>query len=243
MFTPSSMGYDRAITIFSPDGKLYQVEYAFEAVRKGWTTLGIKCSSGIVLAAEKKKSVPLMDVATVEKIFKVDDHIGVTFAGLAADGRILVDYARLRAIQHRLLYDEPIPVETLTKRIGDVKQSYTQHGGVRPFGVALIIGGVDDAGPHLFMTEPSGQYLGYKARAVGVGEGVANDFLERNYKVEMSIEEAIVLAIQSLMKTSDRAYTSESLEVGYVDVKDKTFKKLTESEIDAYLSKASGEQG
>ena len=241
MFTPSSMGYDRAITIFSPDGKLYQVEYAFEAVRKGWTTLGIKCNSGVILAAEKRRTVPLMDVSTVEKIFKVDDHIGVTFAGLAADGRILVDYARLRAIQHRLLYDEPIPVETLTKRIGDVKQSYTQHGGVRPFGVALIIGGVDDGGPHLFMTEPSGQYLGYMARAVGIGEGVANDFLERNYKPEMSIDEAIILAIQSLLKTSEKGLTADSLEIGYVDAKDRKFKKLSHSEIEGYLSKASSE--
>jgi len=234
------MGYDRAITIFSPDGKLYQVEYAFEAVRKGWTTLGIKTKSCIVLAVEKRKTVPLMDVTTVEKIFKVDDHIGMTFAGLAADGRVLIDYARLRALQHRLLYDEPIPVEVLTKRIGDIKQTYTQHGGVRPFGVALIIGGVDDTGAHLYMTEPSGQYLGYKAVAVGVGGSVAGDFLERNYNEELDLDGTIKLALQALAKAVEKELKPENVELGFITVKERMFRKLSVEEVSKYLSEIKG---
>jgi len=240
MFPPSTMGYDRAITVFSPDGKLYQVEYAFEAVRRGWTTLGIRSKHGIVLAAIKKKVLPLMDFSGIEKVFKVDDHIGMTFAGFASDGRILVDYARLRAIQHKLLYDEKISVELLTRRICDVKQSYTQHAGVRPFGVALIIGGVDDLGPRLFMTEPSGQYMSYFAVAIGAEGQAANEYLEKHYKEDLALDELIVLAINTLMEASKEELGPEFIEIGYVDAEKHVFKKLSIKEVSEFISKVKG---
>ncbi len=240
MFPPTTMGYDRAITVFSPDGKLYQVEYAFEAVRRGWTTLGIRSKHGIVLAAIKKKVLPLMDFSGIEKVFKVDDHIGMTFAGFASDGRILVDYARLRAIQHKLLYDEKISVEFLTRRICDVKQSYTQHAGVRPFGVALIIGGVDDIGPRLFMTEPSGQYMSYFAVAIGAEGQAANEYLEKHYKEVLALDELIVLAIKTLMEASKEELGPEFIEIGYVDAEKRVFKKLSIKEVSEFISKVKG---
>jgi len=237
MFTPSSMGYDRAITVFSPDGKLYQVEYAFEAVRRGWTTLGIRSTSGVVLAAIKKKVLPLMDFSDIEKVFQIDDHIGMTFAGFASDGRVLVDYARLRAIQHKILYDEKISVELLTRRICDVKQSYTQHAGVRPFGVALIIGGVDDKGPHLYMTEPSGQYMSYYAVAIGSEGQIVNEHLEKKYRKDLSLDELIVLAIETLTKISKEKLAPEYLEVGFISTEKPVFKKLSIEETAKYMEK------
>ncbi|MEM4699491.1 MAG: archaeal proteasome endopeptidase complex subunit alpha, partial [Candidatus Nezhaarchaeales archaeon] len=169
MFAPPGLGYDRAITVFSPDGRLFQVEYALEAVRRGWTTLGVKCVEGVVLAVEKKKILPLVDPSSMEKIWKIDEHVGVAYAGLASDGRVLIDRARVEAQINRLIYDEPIDIEMLTRRISDLKQLYTQHAGVRPFGVSFLIAGVDKTGPKLFMTEPSGAYAGYYATAIGAG--------------------------------------------------------------------------
>jgi len=240
MFAPAGMGYDRAITIFSPDGKLYQVEYAFEAVKRGWTTLGVRSNSAVVLAVEKKQIMPLLDLTSIEKIFKVDDHICMTFAGFAADGRILIDYARLRALQHRLLYDEPIDVEALTKRVCDVIQSYTQHAGVRPFGVALLIAGVDGCGTHLFMTEPSGQYMSYYAIAIGSGAQAANEYLEKHYRKDMSTEETILLALKALSMVMEGKIKPELVDIGVIDAKDKVFKKLTIEEVGKYISKITG---
>jgi len=167
MFVPPGVGYDRAVTLFSPDGRLFQVEYAYEAVKKGSTTLGIKTRGGVVLAAEKRQPSRLAESA--EKMKKVDEHIGLAFSGLFGDARVLIDSARVYAQLHRLVYGERISVELLAKRICDIKQVYTQHGGVRPFGVAFLIGGVDKRGPQLIRTEPGGSYMSYKAEAIGLG--------------------------------------------------------------------------
>jgi len=239
IFTPPGMGYDRAITIFSPDGRLFQVEYAMEAVRKGFTTLGIKCKFGVVLMAEKRKLSPLIDFRTIEKIFKVDEHIGITYAGIPSDARVLIDRARTQAQINRLLYDEPIDVEVLTRKISDLMQLYTQHGGVRPFGVSLIIAGIDDNGPRLFMTEPSGAYAGYIAGAIGAGSQPVIDFLEKNYKPDITLEEAIILAINALKPVVEGPLEPGKLEAGVADVKDRKFRKLSEKEIAEWLEKIS----
>ena len=234
--------YDRAITIFSPDGELYQVRYAFEAVRKGWTSLGIMTTSGVVLAAEKRKMVQLMDLDGIEKIYKVDDHIGVTFAGMGSDGRVLIDYARLVAVRHRLTYGEPPTTEYVAKAVADVKQLYTQHGGVRPFGVALIFGGVDlDGTVRLFRTEPGGQYFSYYATAIGLGGDAANSYLEKVYRKDMSLEDAIKHAIIAIFKgrlaSSDEKKEElvqqfeHYVELAYVDVKERTFTKVKQDYI------------
>ncbi|WP_292319275.1 archaeal proteasome endopeptidase complex subunit alpha [Caldisphaera sp.] len=241
MAAPPS-AYDRAITIFSPDGELYQVRYAFEAVKKGWTSLGIMTSQGVVLAAEKRKMLPLLDLEGVEKIYKVDDHIGVTFAGMGSDGRVLIDYARQVSIRHRLTYGEAPSVEYITKSVADIKQAYTQHGGFRPFGVALIFGGVNsDNVPKLFRTEPGGQYFSYYAVAIGLGGDVANSYMEKQYNKDMSLSDAIELAVKSLFKS--RAATSDEkkeelinnfgqyVEIAYVDTKQKVFTRVSEKEI------------
>jgi len=231
LFTPPGMGYDRAITVFSPDGRLFQVEYAMEAVRKGFTTLGIKCSEGIVLVAEKRKLLPLIDFSSLEKIFKVDEHIGMTYAGFPFDARVLIDRARTEAQINRILYDEPIDVEVLTRKISDIMQLYTQHGGVRPFGVSLLIAGVDLNGPRLFMTEPSGAYAGYMARVIGAGSQPATEYLEKNYRHDLTLNEALILGINALKPVIEGALEPQKLEIGVISIKDGKFRKLSEDEI------------
>jgi len=227
--------YDRAITIFAPDGRIYQVEYAFETVRRGWTSLGIKTASTSVIAAEKRKVIPLADEKSVRKIFKVDDHVGATYAGMAGDGRVLLDYATQQSLYYRLLYDEPVSVEYLVKLVCDVKQVYTQHAGVRPFGVAIIFAGVDERGVHLYMTEPSGNYIGYYAVAIGEKGNVVQDFLEKNYKYDLNTRETIKLAIQAITSIVENKPYENFIEVGYVDKETRKFKLLSESEIREYI--------
>jgi proteasome alpha subunit len=234
-FGPPAMGYDRAITVFSPDGKLYQVEYAAENVRKGWTTIGIKSVSGGVILAEKKKVTPLIDLSSIEKIFLIDTHVGASFAGLAADGRILIDYARRLAFNHRFIYDEPADIEMLVRGVCDIKQLYTQHAGVRPFGVSLIFLGVDRKGVNLFKTETNGYYFSYLAIAMGVGEQPVLEFLEKNYKKDLSIKEVILLGLKALRAASEGPLTPETVEMGYITIDEKVFRKLTTEELAQYI--------
>ncbi|BCU67533.1 proteasome subunit alpha [Sulfolobales archaeon HS-7] len=237
-FGPAAMGYDRAITIFSPDGSLYQVDYAFEAVKKGWTSIGVKSKSGVAIIVEKRKVTPLLDIEGVEKIFIIDDHVGCSFAGLASDGRVLIEYGRNSALQHRLIYDEPINIDYLTREISDVKQAYTQHGGVRPFGVAMIIAGVDKKVPKLLMTEPSGQFMPYYAIAIGSGGYAATDYLEKNYKEDISLQDTILLGLKGLQATfkQNEKILPSSVEIGYASTDEGKFIKMSVEEKAKYIS-------
>jgi len=161
--------YDRAITVFSPDGRLFQVEYASETVKRGATVLGIACPEGVVLAAEERAGSKLQDLSFMWKIFQIDEHVGTAVAGLSCDAHILVDQARIYAQSNKLMYDEPIDIEILTRRIGEIKQLYTQHAGVRPFGISMLFGGVDKKGSRLFWTDRSEAFFAYSAWAIGAG--------------------------------------------------------------------------
>jgi proteasome alpha subunit len=231
------MGYDRAITIFSPDGRLFQVEYALEAVRRGWTAIGIRCTNGVVLAVEKKRISPLIDPASMEKILKIDEHVGATFAGLSSDARILIERARQEAQINRMLYDEIIDVEVLTKKVSEVKQIYTQHAGVRPFGVALLIAGVDRFGPKLFMTEPSGAYAGYYAVAIGAGSQTVTEFFEKNYQPDLKIDDAIMLALKALASVIEGSLDSAKVEMAILRTETGKFENLPPQQLMEYIEK------
>ncbi|MDH7555485.1 MAG: archaeal proteasome endopeptidase complex subunit alpha [Candidatus Methanosuratincola sp.] len=237
MFSPPGMGYDRAITIFSPDGRLFQVEYALEAVRRGWTAIGIRCTNGVVLAVEKKRISPLIDPASMEKILKIDEHVGATFAGLSSDARILIERARQEAQINRMLYDEIIDVEVLTKKVSEVKQIYTQHAGVRPFGVALLIAGVDRFGPKLFMTEPSGAYAGYYAVAIGAGSQTVTEFFEKNYQPDLKIDDAIMLALKALASVIEGSLDSAKVEMAILRTETGKFENLPPQQLMEYIEK------
>jgi proteasome alpha subunit len=236
-FVPPGAGYDRAITVFSPDGKLFQVQYAQEAVKRGLTALGIKVNEGVVLAAEKRVRSKLVEETSIEKIFQVDEHIGAAASGLIADARVLIDHARIEAQINRLRYDEAISVEALAKRIGDTKQLYTQHGGVRPFGARLLIAGVDDKKPRLFETDPSGVVAAYKCQAIGGGAQTVTEFLERKYEETLSLEDAILLALEALCLVVEGEFSEENVEMAIIPVKTGRFQKLSNEEIAKYIKK------
>ena len=191
--------YDRAITVFSPDGRLFQVEYAMELVNRGATILGIQSPEGLVLGSEENIEV-LEEAGYSWKIFRVDDHIGAAIVGLSSDARILIDQARIYAQSNKLTYDEPIDVEVVTKRICDIQQMYTQHAGVRPFGVSIIFGGVDKTGTRVFGTHPSGTYRGYKATALGAGRETVLSILKEEYNENMTLDKSIKLTVKCLVK-------------------------------------------
>ncbi|KAK4686126.1 20S proteasome subunit alpha 4, partial [Tremellales sp. Uapishka_1] len=197
-----SRSYDRALTVFSPDGHLFQVDYAAEAVRKGTAAVGVKGASCVVLGVEKKSVLQLQEARTVQKTALLDDHICVAFAGLTADGRILIDKARIECQSHRLTVEDPVSVEYITKHVAGIQQRYTQSGGVRPFGISCLIVGFDphDTIPRLYQTEPSGIYYAWKACAIGRSEKVVREFLEKNYVEAASREDTIKLAVKSLLE-------------------------------------------
>ena len=199
---PQQQGYDRAITVFSPDGRLYQVEYAIETVRRGTIAVGVKCKDGIVIAVEEKsKKLQISEIA--QKIFQIDDHIGVAAAGYIPDARSQVDNARFFSQSNKLVYDEPVDVETVAKHLADQCQQFTQYAGVRPFGVSLILGGVMNKTPQLYLTDPSGTYISYEAIAIGANSDQVTDFLEKTYKNDLSLDEASVLAIAGIYISSE----------------------------------------
>ena len=231
------MGYDRAITVFSPDGRLFQVEYAREAVKRGATAIGVKTDGGVILVADRRVTSKLLEPNTIEKIYVIDDHIGAATSGLVADARILIDRARLEAQINRLTYDEPIRVKDLAKRICDFKQQFTQFGGVRPFGVSLLIAGIDER-PRLYETDPSGALLEYKATAIGAGRNVVMEFFEKEYRDRMSLEDAMVNAMVAMGKAIESELTYDGIEVGMVRVEDRVFRILGVDEIKGFVDKA-----
>ena len=228
--------YDRGITIFSPDGRLYQVEYAREAVKRGTASIGIRTADGVVLAADKRSRSPLMEPTSVEKIHKADDHIGIASAGHVADARQLIDYARQQTQVNRLRYGEEIGIETLTKEVTDYIQQYTQVGGARPFGVALLIGGMENGEPRLYETDPSGTPYEWKAVAIGAERRDLQDYLEEHYVEEADLAGGISLALETLASTDEEGLDPEGVGVGTVDAETGEFRRLSNEEIESYLT-------
>ncbi|MGQ0536453.1 MAG: archaeal proteasome endopeptidase complex subunit alpha [Methanobacteriota archaeon] len=233
---PAQM-YDRAITVFSPDGRLFQVEYAREAVKRGTTTVGLKFAGGVVLIVDKRISSNLIEPDSIEKIFKLDDHVGCATSGLVADARVLVDRARVDAQLNRVTYEEPIEVETLVKKICDFKQTYTQYGGVRPFGTALLIAGVDKDHTHLYETDPSGALMAYKASSIGAGRNAVMEFFEEKYRENLPRDGAIDLGLKALQRATEGRLNTAALEIGVVGV-DEPFHKLDGPDVKAHVDGA-----
>ncbi len=235
MFSQQGRGYDMAITQFSPEGRLFQVEYAIEAVRRGTTAIVCTNKHSVVFAVEKK-SLELQEVRGSEKIFKIDDHIGVAIAGLTADARVLVDRARVQAQVNLLNYDEKISVKDSTLNICEYLQMFTQNAGVRPFGVSLLVAGIDsDGSTSLYLTDPSGAMWGYKAFAIGAGANEARAYLEENYKEDMSDEELKLLPLRTLKELMGENLTSRTCDVTYILKDDVKFKLLSVEEKEELL--------
>ncbi|KQC03929.1 MAG: proteasome subunit alpha [Methanoculleus sp. SDB] len=233
----AQMGYDRAITVFSPDGRLYQVEYAREAVKRGTTAVGIKCSDGVVLIVDKRVSSRLLEPSSIEKIFKIDDHMGVASSGLVGDARSLVDRARVESQINRVTYDELIDVETLSKKLCDHMQTYTQFGGARPYGTALLIAGISDGRARLFETDPSGTLLEYKATGIGTGRPAVMKVFEEDYNPDMTSKEGIMMGLKALHAATEGKFDVNTVEIGIVDTADRLFRKMSAEEVKTYVDK------
>ncbi|MGM0372214.1 MAG: archaeal proteasome endopeptidase complex subunit alpha [Halobacteriota archaeon] len=227
--------YDRGITIFSPDGRLYQVEYAREAVKRGTASIGVRARDGVALVVDKPVRSPLVEQDSVEKLHKVDDHIGTASAGHVADARRLIDFARRDAQVERLRYEQAIGVETLTKDVTDHIQQFTQIGGARPFGVALLVGGLDDGEPRLFETDPSGTPYEWQAIAIGSDREEIQSYLEAEYDPEIELAEAVELGLEALGSVQEESLDPAGVGAATVDAESEQYIKLTEEEIRAAL--------
>ncbi len=230
----ASRGYDMTPTMYSPDGRIYQVEYAIETVKRGTLAIGIICSDGVIIAVEENpRALQVADVT--QKIFQVDYHIGVAAAGYIPDARVQVDNARFFSQSSKLTYDEPVEVESVEKHLADQCHQFTQYSGVRPYGVALIIAGVDQKGGSIYVTDPSGTYVSYAAVAIGAGSEEVTDFMEKNYKPEMSLEDGAALATAAINLKSEKKDGVKHLKMSWVKKDKKIFEKVSESEIEKFV--------
>ena len=225
------MGYDRAITMFSPDGRLLQVEYAKKTVRLGNTAIGIACKDGVLLVTDKRIVDSLVVSSAIEKIFSVDDHIIATAAGILSDARVLVERAQGRAQENQITFDSPIDTLTVVKDICSLKQLCTQSGGLRPFGVSLLVAGVDEDGIKLFLTDPTGLYYQYKAAVIGEGEADIQEILAKEYKDSITVKDALSLAANAIKKFLGESFKDERIDAAYIDATTRTMKKFSQSDI------------
>ena len=234
-----AMGYDRTSIMFSPDGRLLQVEYAKKTVRQGSTAIGVVCKDGVVLVSDKRIVSKLIVPESVEKVFQVDHHIGATAAGIISDARVLVERAQVKAQQHHVTYDADIDVLTIVKDMSDLCQYTTQSAGLRPFGVSLLVGGVDeDDEPKLFLTDPTGIFFRYRAAVIGEGEVEIEKVLQRKYRPTLSVDEGVELAVSALAEFIGNDLGIDRLEAVYINIKDKRFTKVSKDKLRDMLAKA-----
>lgn len=229
------MGYDRAITMFSPDGRLLQVEYAKKTVRLGNAAIGMVCKDGVLLVTDKRIVDKLVIPDAIEKIWQIDDHIMATAAGILSDARVLVERAQVKSQQHMVTYDVPIDILSVVKDICNLKQICTQSGGLRPFGVSLLIAGIDEDGIKLFETDPTGLFYQFKATAIGEGELEIGEILHKEYRDNMTIEEGLNLAIKALKKVLDDKINAERIDTAYILDKKRKMEKFPKDKIKRML--------
>ena len=234
---PSSE-YDRGVNTFSPEGRLFQVEYAIEAIKLGSTALGIQAKDGVILAVERRVASKLLISDSIQKMFEIDRHIAVAASGLTGDSQTLVEHARATAVNHTFVYDEPIKTESLAQSVSDVALRFGDIGegtkSSRPYGVALLFAGFDESGPKLYVTDPSGTYMQYQAKAIGSAGEAAQVELVEQYKENLSTEEALTMALKILTQVMEEKISKKNIQIGIVD-KD-GYRLLDEAELERRLT-------
>ena len=234
----ASRGYDMTPTMYSPDGRIYQVEYAIETVKRGTLAIGIATKQGVIMAVEEKPRT-LQTSNITQKIFQVDYHIGVAAAGYIPDARVQVDGARFFSQGNRMTYDESVEVATVAKHLADQAHQFTQYGGVRPNGVSMIIAGIDQKGESIYVTDPSGTYVQFAAIAIGAGSDDVNSFLEKYYKDDLSLDDAAALAIAAINLKAEAKDGVKNIKMAKVTSETKVFEKVSESDLQNYSQNTS----
>lgn len=229
------MGYDRAATMFSPDGHLLQVEYAEKVVRLGSASIGLTCKDGVVIIADKRVRDKLLAPESTHKIFEVDSHVVATAAGISADARVLIDHAQVLAQQNRVTYGSPVEPITVIRMIADRKQYFTQFGGARPYGVSVMLAGVNKAKNHLFTTDVTGNFFAFKANAIGENDEAIKEILRRDYKEGMSIEEGIKFGLKIFKQILDKNFDVNRFEVAYIPLADEKMVSLKGEDLRKYV--------
>ena len=229
-----AMGYDRAATMFSPDGHLLQVEYAEKTVRLGSASIGLSCKDGVVIVADKRVRDKLIAPESATKIFEIDDHIMASAAGILSDARILVDNAQVLAQQHRISYGVPIEPASIIRTIADRKQNFTQYGGARPFGVAVMIAGISKGKVHLYTSDVTGNYFAYTANAIGESDEKLKESLRSEFNEGMSMEDGIKLSLKIFKEVLGKNFELGRFEVGMISNKEAKLERLHGDELKKY---------
>ncbi len=230
----ASRGYDMTPTMYSPDGRIYQVEYAIETVKRGTLAIGIKCKDGVIIAVEENPRALQVSNIT-QKIFQVDKHIGVAAAGYIPDARVQVDNARFFSQSNKMTYDEPVEVQTVAKHLADQCHQFTQYSGVRPYGVALIIAGVDQKGGAIYVTDPSGTYVSYAAVSIGANSEEVTEFLEKYYTSDITLEDGAALASAAINLKSEKKEDAKHVKMSWVKLDKQIFEKVSESDVEKFF--------
>ncbi|CAO3653781.1 unnamed protein product [Mucor hiemalis] len=234
--------YDRGVNTFSPEGRLFQVEYAIEAIKLGTTAIGVQTSEGVVLAVEKRVSSPLLEASSIEKIMEIDEHLGCAVSGMTADARTMIEHARVAAQNHKFTYDEKLKVESATQSVCDLALQFGEGAEgeesimSRPFGVALLIAGVDENGPQLFHADPSGTFMKYQAKAIGSGSEGAQTELQKEYHKSMTLKEAETLALTVLKSVMEEKLNKANVQIGAV-TPERNFRIYSEEELQAVIDR------
>jgi len=227
------MGYDRTATMFSPDGHLLQVEYAEKTVRLGSASIGFVCKDGIVIVADRRLRDRLIVSESANKIYEIDEHIMGTAAGILSDSRVLIERAQLACQQHRVTYDSPIDIESVIKEIANLKQAFTQYGGARPFGVSVMVGGVNKK-IGLFVSDVTGNYFSYTAAAIGENDEKIREMLREEYDEKINIEDGLKLGLKIFKKLLAKNFEVERFDVACIKLSDKKLKRFTAEELKKY---------
>jgi proteasome alpha subunit len=229
------MGYDRAATMFSPDGHLLQVEYAEKTVRLGSASIGLTCKDGVVIIADKRVRDKLLSPESTHKILEVDHHLMATSAGILADARVLIDQAQLLAQQNRVTFGSPIEPIAVIRMIADRKQAFTQYGGARPYGVSLMVGGVNKGKSHLFASDVTGNYFTYKANAIGENDEKIKEILRKDYREGMTIEEGIKFGLKIFKDLLEKNFDVSRFEVGFIKIAEEKLERLQNEELRKFV--------
>ena len=230
-----AMGYDRTATMFSPEGTILQVEYAEKAVRLGSASIGMVCSDGVFILADKRIKDRLVIEESANKIYEIDSHIISSVAGVVSDARVLIEKAQILAQQHRITYDSPIEPELVVKDISNIKQQFTQFGGARPFGASLMVAGIKDKKPELYTSTITGNYFSYYANAIGEKDERIKEKLREKYRKDFNLKKGVKIALEIFKEVHEKDFEIDRFELVYIKNEEGKLQRLIKNELEEFI--------